>query len=82
MVKGGEGYSHKYSRITGIKIYNANFHKEFATLDDSCLTILVDNKVALAYLLKIDGIHNPQLLKISESIWNNLLSYEVTITAE
>ena len=38
MVKGGEGYSHKYSRITGIKIYNANFHKEFATLDESCLS--------------------------------------------
>ena len=38
MVKGGEGYSHKYSRITGIKIYTANFHKEFATLDESCLS--------------------------------------------
>ena len=36
MVKGGEAFSHKYSRITGIKICNTNFHKEFVTLDHSC----------------------------------------------
>ena len=36
MVKGGEAFSHKCSRTTGIKIYNPNFHKEFATLDHSC----------------------------------------------
>ena len=36
MAKGGEAFSHKCSRTTGIKIYNPNFHKEFATLDHSC----------------------------------------------
>ena len=33
---GGEVFSHKCSRITGIKICNANFHKEFVILDHSC----------------------------------------------
>ena len=32
MVKGGKAFSHKCSRITGIKICNPNFHKEFVTL--------------------------------------------------
>ena len=36
MDKGGEDFSHKCSRITGIKTSNHNFHKEFATLDYSC----------------------------------------------
>ena len=38
MVKGREAFSHKCSRITGIKICNPNFHKEFVTLDHSCLS--------------------------------------------
>ena len=33
-----EAFSHKCSRITGIKIYNPNFHKELVTLDYSCLS--------------------------------------------
>ena len=36
MIKKGEGCSHKCSRITGIKIFNPNFPKEFVTLDHSC----------------------------------------------
>ena len=36
MVKGGEAFSHKCSRIAGIKICNPNFHKEFVTLEHSC----------------------------------------------
>ena len=36
MVKEGEAFSHKYSRITGIRICNPNFHKEFVALDHSC----------------------------------------------
>ena len=36
MVKGGEDFSHKCSRITGIKTSNPNFHKDFVTLDHSC----------------------------------------------
>ena len=44
--------------------------------------VQVDNKVALAYLLNVGGTRNPQLLKISKSIWNYLLSHQITITAE
>ena len=36
MVKRGEAFSHKCSRITGIKICNPRFHKEFLILDHSC----------------------------------------------
>ena len=36
MVRGGEAFSHKCCRITGIKICNPNFHKKFVTLDYSC----------------------------------------------
>ena len=36
MVKGGRAFSHKCSKIIGIKICNPNFHKEFVTLDHSC----------------------------------------------
>ena len=35
MVKGGEAFWYKCSRIIGIEICNPNFHKEFVTLDDS-----------------------------------------------
>ena len=38
MIKGGEAFSHKCSRITGIEICNLNFHKEFVTLDHSLLS--------------------------------------------
>ena len=36
MVKGGEAFSHKCSRFTGIKFCNPNFRKEFVTLHHSC----------------------------------------------
>ena len=36
IVKGGEAFSHKCPRITAIKIFNPNIHKEFVTLDHSC----------------------------------------------
>ena len=38
IVKGGEAFSRKCPRITGIKIFSPNFHKEFVTLDHSCST--------------------------------------------
>ena len=44
--------------------------------------IQVDNKVALAYLLEMGGTRSRQLLRISKSIWNYLLSHQITITAE
>ena len=44
--------------------------------------VQVGNKVALPYLFKIGGTHSPQLLKISESTWNYLLSHQITIISE
>ena len=64
MVIGEEGFSHKCSRITGIKIDNP-FTKY---LSDLTIHVQVDNKVALAYLLKMGGFRNPQLLKTAKSI--------------
>ena len=48
----------------------------------SHLTIHVqaDNKIALAYLLKMGGTCNPQIFKISKSIRNYLLSHLITGT--
>ena len=50
----------------------------------SVLTIHVevDNKVALAYLLKMGGTRNPQLLKSGKLIWNYLLFHKITVTGE
>ena len=79
MVKGGEAFSHKCSRITGIKICNPNFHKEFVTLDHSCSS---RQQRCSGILLKVDGTCSPQFLKISKSVWNYLLSHQTTITAE
>ena len=36
--------------------------------------------VAMAYLLKMGGTRSPQVLNISKSIWNYLLSRQITIT--
>ena len=42
----------------------------------------IGNKTALSYLLKMGGTHNKELLHISKSIWNYLLSKQITISAE
>ena len=78
MVNGGEVFSHKCSRTTGINTILT------VTKDLPHLTIRVqvDNKVALAYLLKMGGTRSPQLLKISKSVWNYLPSPQIIITAE
>ena len=44
--------------------------------------VQVENKVALACLLKMGDTRSLQLLKIRKSIWNYLLSHQINITAE
>ena len=51
-------------------------------LPNLIINVQVDKKVVLPYLLKMRGTFSPQLLKISKSIWNYLLSHQITITAE
>ena len=80
--KGGEAFSHKCFRITGIKICNPNFYKQFATLEHLTIHAQVDNKVALACLLVMGATRNPRLLKISKSVWNYLISHQIAINAE
>ena len=55
-----------------------------STKNFSYLTIhvQVNKKVALASLLNTGGTRNPQLLKIRKSIWNHLLSHQITISIE
>ena len=55
-----------------------------STKNFSYLTIhvQVNKKVALASLLNTGGTRNPQLLKIRKSIWNYLLSHQITISIE
>ena len=78
MVNGGEAFSHKCSRTTSINAI-LTFTKNLPHLT---IRVQVDNKVALAYLLKMGRTRNPQLLKISKSVWNYLLSSQIIITAE
>ena len=75
IVTGGEAFSHKCSIITGIKIWNPNFHKGFATLDHSCSS---RQQSCSSISLEDGGTRNPQLL----TIWSYLLSHQITITAE
>ena len=62
-----------------LKFAILTFTKNFSYLT---IHVQIDNKVALAYLLKMGGTRSPQLLKIRKSIWNYLLSRKITITAE
>ena len=79
MVKGGEAFSHKCSRITGIKICNTNFHKEFVTLDHSCSG---GEQSRSGISLHDEGYLQSTAFKINKSIWNYLLSHQITITVE
>ena len=65
MVKGGETFSYKRSRIIGIEICNPNFHKEFVPLDDSYPS---GQQSCSGISLEDGGTRNPQLLKISQTI--------------
>ena len=73
----------KYFHINVLELLALIFSILTFTKDLSHLTIhvLVDNKVALAHLLKMGDTLSPQLLKTSKSIWNYLLSRQITITA-
>ena len=79
MLKGGKAFSINVLQLLALKFAILTFPKN---LSHFTIHVQVDNKVALAYLLKMDGTRSPQLLKISKSIWNYLLSHQITITAE
>ena len=66
-------------KLLALKFANLTFTKN---LSDLTIHVQVDNEVTLAYLLKMGGARNQQILKISKSILNYLLSHQITITAE
>ena len=74
----------KHFHVNVLKLLTLKFASLPFTNNLSHLTIhvRVDSKVALAYLLMMGGTCTPQLLKISKSVWNYLLSHQITITAE
>ena len=41
-----------------------------------------DNTCALAYIVNMEGTKNPEMAKVTKSIWSYLLSKEITCTAE
>ena len=67
MVKERKAFSHKYSKIIGIKILDTNIHKELVRLDYSCSS---GQQNCSDISLKDGGTRNPEL------------SHQITITAE
>ena len=57
IVKGGEAFSHKCSKITGIKICKSNFYKGFVTFDHSRSS----GQQSCSGISLEDGTRNPQL---------------------
>ena len=80
----GEWSKKKLFHINILELLALKFTILTFTKNLSHLTIhaQVDNKVALVYLLKMGGTCNTELLKTSKSIWNYLLSHQITITAK
>ena len=65
--------------LMAIKFAILIFKKNLSNLT---IHIQMDNKVALSYLLKMEGTHSLKLLKISKPIWHYLLFHGIIITAE
>ena len=80
--KWSEQERHFHINVLGLLALKVSIQTFTKNLSHLTIHAQMDNKAALAYLLKMGGTHNPQLLKISKSIWNYLLSHQITITAE
>ena len=66
-------------KLLALKSATLSFTKN---LSDLTIHVQVDNKDALAYFLKMGATRNLQLLKISLSVWNYLLSHSIKVTEE
>ena len=58
--------------------------RTFSKLHPSAKSIhlKIDNITALAYIMKMGGTKNTDLIKRSKSLWEYLLSWQITLTAE
>ena len=52
------------------------------TLKQKASHLQVGNMEALTYLLKMEGAQNLKLVQLAKEIWDHLLQYAFTITAE
>ena len=50
--------------------------------DVKAIHLQVDNVVALTYLKKMGGSQNLKMVELAKEIWEYLLKWEITITAE
>ena len=79
MVEKERGHSKSVLELNHLKFAIRTFTKNVSNLS---IPIQLNKKVALSYLLKMQGTHSLELLKISKSIWHYLLSYAIIIFAE
>ena len=61
----GQGYHINVLKLMAVKFTILTFTKNFSNL---AIHIQMDNKVALTYMLEMEGTHSPEFLKISKSI--------------
>ena len=80
--KWSEQERHFHINVLGLLALKVSIQTFTKNLSHLTIHAQMDNKAALAHLLKMGGTHNPQLLKISKSVWNYLLSHQITITGE
>ena len=50
--------------------------------DVKAIHLQVDNIVAITYLMKMGGTQNLKMVELAKEIWECLLKWEITITAE
>ena len=62
-----------------IKLAIQTFSK---TMKHKAINLLVDNTVALTYLLKMEETHNLKLVQLPKEIWDHFLQCRITVTAE
>ena len=74
-----QGYYINVLGLMAVKFAILIFKKNLSNLTTH---IQMDSKVALSYLLKMEGTHSLKLLKISKPIWHYQLSHGIIITAE
>ena len=79
MVKGGIVVTHKCIRTEGSKISTFDLQQ---TKFFKAVQFQIDNTTALLNLVKMEGTRNQMLLKLSKEIWQYVLKYQITITAE
>ena len=79
MVRNSDKLSYKCSGFNSSKVRNSNIHKRTVKYRNS----LADRQQDYTFIsFENGGTHNRELLYISKSIWNYLLTKQITLSAE